>query len=100
MIRTSRLFTLWSAPFIFIMLLMGCKDTSSGTVQEQPPAGQISPASAAVKTETVSPASTEGTTTAQPSETAVGNPNDKVSLASAETNAKPEQDAEESIAPP
>ncbi|MDF2962701.1 MAG: hypothetical protein K0S39_4436 [Paenibacillus sp.] len=98
MIRQNKYIALWSVPFIFIMLITGCKDTS-GALQGQKIEGtQVqSPSSAAAVSDPASkPAeASETVSDAVPAENGpeTVNPNDKVSLASVEHDSKPEQES-------
>jgi hypothetical protein len=94
MIRKHRFVALWSVPFIMIMFATGCNNTSPGSMQDHA-AQPVAPSSAA------SPEMNQPSTAAavaipdeKPKEEAV-NPNDKVSLASAESPAQASQDAGE-----
>ncbi|WP_051620334.1 DUF4309 domain-containing protein [Paenibacillus sp. UNC451MF] len=89
MINTPTYAARWLVPFILIMLITGCKHTSEAlnpapTVTPTPsPAGTAPQASKDSINE-------QASATPQP----LVNPNDKVSLASAETGSKPEEQQE------
>ncbi|NOU97902.1 DUF4309 domain-containing protein [Paenibacillus sp. LMG 31456] len=99
MIRHNKFIALWSIPLIFIMLLIGCKDTSTTLQSPKPGESQVQPPTVAnVDVTNKHDAADEGTASVKQADNtpAIVNPTDKVSLASVEHNNLPDQDTPDS----
>ncbi|UQZ82758.1 hypothetical protein SK3146_01918 [Paenibacillus konkukensis] len=87
MLNSSTYIARWLVPFILIMLITGCKNTS-GAMQNPSPAPETpTPPTLAVTGQTVTEVPGDQATPTP----AAHNPNDKVSLASAESGGKEEE---------
>ncbi|MCR8631150.1 DUF4309 domain-containing protein [Paenibacillus radicis (ex Xue et al. 2023)] len=98
MIRQNKLIALWSIPLIFIMLLIGCKDTSTTLQSPKPGESHVQPPTAANVDVTHKHDAAEVSVPVKQTDNtpAIVNPSDKVSLASVEHNTQPDQETPDS----